>query len=40
MEGKGLLLFDQIKDRILLKLSKTKPLNSGAVVFYYEPIRA
>jgi dihydrofolate reductase len=38
IEGKGLLLFDQIKDRILLKLVKTKSLNSGAVVFYYEPI--
>ncbi|MBB2147237.1 dihydrofolate reductase [Pedobacter sp. LMG 31464] len=39
IEGKGLLLFDQIKDRILLKLVKTKLLNSGAVVFYYEPRR-
>lgn len=37
IEGKGLLLFDQIKDRILLKLVKTKLLNSGAMVFYYEP---
>ena len=39
IEGKGLLLFDQIKHRILLKLVKLKPLNSGATVFYYEPIR-
>jgi dihydrofolate reductase len=39
IEGKGLLLFDQIKDRIMLKLIKTKLLNSGAAVFYYEPIR-
>ena len=39
IEGKGLLLFDQIKDRIVLKLSKTKLLNSGATVFYYEPTR-
>lgn len=39
IEGKGMLLFDQIKDRIVLKLSKTKLLNSGATVFYYEPIR-
>lgn len=38
IEGKGLLLFDQIKDRILLKLIKTKSLNSGAIVCYYEPI--
>jgi len=37
IEGKGLLLFDQIKDRIVLKLIKTKLLNSGAVVLYYEP---
>lgn len=38
IEGKGLLLFDQINDRILLKLSKTKLLNSGAIVLYYEPV--
>lgn len=37
IEGKGLRLFDQIKDRIMLKLIKTKTLNSGATVFYYEP---
>jgi dihydrofolate reductase len=37
--GKGLLLFDQIKDRIVLKLVKTKLLNSGATVFYYELTR-
>lgn len=39
IEGKGLLLFDEINDRIMLKLIRTKVLNSGAVVFYYEPIR-
>lgn len=39
IEGKGLRLFDQIKDRIMLKLIKTKTLDSGATVFYYEPIR-
>lgn len=39
IEGKGLRLFDQIKDRIMLKLIKTKTLYSGATVFYYEPIR-
>lgn len=38
IEGKGLLLFDQIRDRIMLKLIKTKSLNSGATVFYYEPV--
>lgn len=37
IEGKGLLLFDQIKHKIVLKLVKTKSLNSGATVFYYEP---
>ena len=37
IEGKGLQLFDQIKDRILLKLIKTKALKSGAIVCYYEP---
>ncbi len=37
IQGKGLLLFDQIKDRILLKLVKTKLLNSGAILLYYEP---
>ncbi len=37
IEGKGLQLFDQIKDRIQLKLLGIKSLNSGAAVFYYEP---
>ena len=37
IEGKGLPLFDQIKERIFFKLVKTKSLNSGATVFYYEP---
>jgi dihydrofolate reductase len=37
IEGKGLLLFDQVKERILLKLKKTKTLSSGATVIYYEP---
>src|SRR5215210_5687327 len=32
IEGKGRLLFDQIKERILLKLKETKLLNSGAIV--------
>ena len=39
IEGKGLRLFDQIKDRITLKLNKTKTLNSGATILFYEPIR-
>jgi dihydrofolate reductase len=37
IQGKGLLLFDQVKDRIVLKLTNTKRLRSGATVFYYEP---
>lgn len=39
IEGKGLKLFDQIKDRIMLKFIKTKTLTSGSTVFYYEPKR-
>ncbi|HSD08936.1 dihydrofolate reductase family protein [Flavobacterium sp.] len=35
--GKGLPLFKNINDRILLKLLKTKELVSGAIVLYYEP---
>jgi dihydrofolate reductase len=37
IEGKGLPLFDKIKDRIIFKLLKTKTLDSGAIVLYYEP---
>jgi dihydrofolate reductase len=37
IQGKGLLLFDQVKDRIVLKLTNTKRLSSGATVFYYKP---
>lgn len=39
IEGNGLILFDQIKERIALKLINTKLLSSGAIVLYYEPIR-
>ena len=35
--GHGLTLFKNITDRIDLKLLKTKPFKSGAVVMYYEP---
>jgi dihydrofolate reductase len=36
--GKGLPLFENINDRINLKLLKTKTFNnSGSVLFYYEP---
>ena len=37
IEGKGLRLFDQINDKIMLQLLKTKTLESGATVCYYEP---
>jgi dihydrofolate reductase len=37
IEGKGLPLFDQIKERTIFNLIKTKSLKSGATVFYYEP---
>lgn len=40
LEETGMLLFDQINKRILLKLIKTKVLGSGAIVLYYEPVRA
>jgi dihydrofolate reductase len=35
--GKGLALFQPIRDRIELKLIKTKSFKGGAVLFYYEP---
>ena len=37
--GKGLPLFKNIEDRIDFKLLKTKTFSSGAVIFYYEPIK-
>jgi dihydrofolate reductase len=37
VEGKGLPLFAQVKNRFFFKLLKTKFLKSGATVFYYEP---
>ena len=37
IEGKGLPLFDQIKNRTFFKLNRTKSLHSGAIVLYYEP---
>lgn len=40
LEGKGLPLFDQIQDRTMFRLVRTKALSSGAVVLYYETLRA
>ncbi|MGE5448903.1 MAG: dihydrofolate reductase family protein [Bacteroidales bacterium] len=37
--GKGLPLFKNINERMILKLLKTKTFNSGAIVLYYEPIK-
>ena len=36
IEGKGLPLFKNIQDRVLLKLLKTKTFAGGAVIFYYQ----
>jgi dihydrofolate reductase len=38
--GNGLTLFKNIKERIDLKLLKTKTFECGAVTFYYETVRA
>jgi dihydrofolate reductase len=35
--GSGLPLFENINDRTILKLIKTKTFGGGAVTFYYEP---
>ncbi len=35
--GKGLPLFENINDRTILKLIKTKTFRGGAVILYYEP---
>jgi dihydrofolate reductase len=37
--GSGLALFKNIKDRINLKLLKTKTFGCGAVTLYYEPAK-
>lgn len=37
--GKGLPLFKNINERMILKLLKTKTFNSGAIVLYYEPTK-
>jgi dihydrofolate reductase len=38
VEGNGLSLFSEIKGRTILKLLKTKMLQSGAMVVYYQPL--
>jgi dihydrofolate reductase len=37
--GRGLPLFKNVKDRVNLKLLKTKTFVCGAVTFYYEPTK-
>ena len=37
--GSGLPLFENINDRTLLKLIKTKTFGGGAITLYYEPIK-
>jgi len=37
VEGKGLPLFENINNRTILKLIKTKTFSGGAVILYYEP---
>lgn len=38
VEGKGLPLFENIKNRTVLKLTHTKTFNSGAIILYYKPM--
>lgn len=38
--GKGLPLFDQIKERTVFQLLKTKTFKSGAVIHYYKPAQS
>jgi dihydrofolate reductase len=39
VEGSGLRLFENINDRTILKLIKTKTFSGGAVILYYEPTK-
>jgi len=39
VEGKGLPLFDNIKDPTIFELLKTKIFDSGSIILYYEPKR-
>ena len=35
--GKGSLLFDNVNERSILKLTKTKNFTNGAIILYYQP---
>ena len=37
--GKGLSLFENINDRTIFKLKKTKTFDNGAIILYYEPTK-
>jgi len=37
--GKGLSLFENIKEKTMFKLKKTKTFVNGAITLYYEPIK-
>jgi dihydrofolate reductase len=37
VEGNGLPLFEDINDRIVFKLVKTKTFKGGAIILYYQP---
>ncbi len=37
--GSGLPLFENIHDRTVFKLIKTKTFSGGAVTLYYEPVK-
>lgn len=37
LEGKGLQFFEDINDRIIFKLAKTKTFKNGAIILYYQP---
>jgi len=39
VEGRGLPLFENINDRTILKLMKTKTFSGGAVILCYEPVK-
>ncbi len=37
--GRGISLFEDIEDRSVFKLKRTKTFNNGAIILYYEPAR-
>ena len=39
VEGKGLPLFEGVKDRMMLKRLRAKTFHSGAIILYYEPLK-